>query len=119
MPLNTRCRLTYAEIVHVQVGRKFSSSSNSKKSTGPGLLQRLTSRTSRRNSMQIDDRDISLRELMLETPPEVGTPFTERRGQNTENMHNAQVQPQRSIIACCACYSPHAASQQHVLLGPS
>ena len=42
--------------------------------------------------MQVEDRDISLRELMLETPLEVGTPFTERRGQNTENMHNAQVQ---------------------------
>lgn len=41
--------------------------------------------------MQVEERDISLRELMLETAPEMGTPFTQRREQHTDGMHNVQV----------------------------
>ncbi len=60
-----------------QVSRSLSSLSI--KSPVPSVLQRLSSRTLRGlPNGNVQDSDVPLRELALQTPPDMMTPFTQR-----------------------------------------
>lgn len=64
-------------------------SSLSIKSPVPSVLQRLSSRTLRGlPNSNLQDSDVPLRELALQTPPDVMTPFTQRL-QNTQEINLA------------------------------
>ncbi|KAL0041023.1 hypothetical protein WJX77_002502 [Trebouxia sp. C0004] len=64
-------------------------SSLSIKSPVPSVLQRLSSRTLRGlPSINVQDSDVPLRELALQTPPDMLTPFTQRL-QNTQEVNLA------------------------------
>lgn len=61
----------------IQVSRSLSSLSI--KSPVPSVLQRLSSRTLRGLPNQnVPDSNVPLRELALQTPPDMMTPFTQR-----------------------------------------